>query len=243
VACGIVAAMPHAWTPARHRPLRLVADGLWEIDAEMSGPPFQRRMTLIRLASGELVVHSAVACDAATMAQIDGIGPVGYIVVPNPYHRMDAPAFAARYPAARVVTPQAAARRVRKVVRVDGGLDLLPADPALRWEPLDGVLAEAVLIHTDAQGALTLVFNDVFFNIVERPPGMKGMLLSAVGSFGAARATPIAKLFIIQDRRAFLAHLQRLAALPGLARIVPGHGAIIDVGAAAAVASVAASLG
>jgi hypothetical protein len=234
--------MPRAWSVARHRPLRLVADGLWEIDAELPSPPFQRRMTLIRLASGELVVHSAVACDAATMAQIDGIGRVAYIVVPNAYHRMDAPAFADRYPDARVVTPPAAARRVRKVVRVDGGLDLLPADPALRWEPLDGVPSEAVLIHTDAQRAVTLVFNDVFFNIVDRPPGMKGLLLSAVGSFGAARATPIAKLFIIQDRRAFLAHLERLATLPGLARVVPGHGAVITTDAAAAVASVAASL-
>jgi hypothetical protein len=235
--------MPRAWTAARHRPLRLIADGLWEVDAELPSPPFQRRMTLIRLASGDLVVHSAVACDAPTMAQIDGIGPVAYIVVPNAYHRMDAPAFAARYPAAKVVTPPAAARRVRKVVRVDGGLDLLPADPALRWEPLDGVPAEVVLVHGDAQGRLTLVFNDVFFNIVDRPPGVKGVILSAVGSLGAARSTPIAKLFIIQERRALLAHLERLAQLPGLARIIPGHGAIIETDAPAALASVAASLG
>jgi hypothetical protein len=229
------------WNVPVHRPLTLLADGLWQVDAEMPGPPFQRRMTLIRLASGELVVHSAVACDEATMAQIDGIGRIAFIVVPSRYHRMDAPAYAARYPSAKVITPAGSAEAVRRVVRVDGGLEVLPPDPSLRWEAAAGSAFEAVLIHTDSRGGVTLIFNDAFMNIPKRS-GWKGLLLGAIGSSGGPKVTKVAQWFIIKDHRAFAGQLQRLAALPGLARIVPGHGDLIDRDPSAALGRAAAAL-
>src|SRR5262245_60469197 len=124
------------WTAAPHRSLEPLADGLWHVEAEMLGPPFTRRMVVARMGRGDLAVPSAVACDEPTMAQIESLGPVAYLIVPSGFHRMDAPAYAARYPKAKVLAMPAAAPRVREVVRVDGGPELLPADRALRWEPL-----------------------------------------------------------------------------------------------------------
>jgi len=230
-----------SWTASPHRPLETLADGLWRLDAEMSSPPFQRHMTIARLSTGELVVHSAVTGDEPTMAHIDSLGRVAYIVVPSGFHRMDAPRYAARYPQAKVVAPRAAGERVRQVVRLDGGLELLPTDAALRWEPLEGAAGEAVLLHTDTRGALTAIFNDAFFNLPHMA-GWRGLVNRTTRSAGGPRVTPIARMVLVKDKPAFAAHLRRLAALPGLARIVPGHGEVIATDPAAALEQAAAGL-
>ena len=195
--------------------------------------PIGRRMTVARLGSGALLVHNAVACDDATMAAIDALGPVRWIVVPSRYHKMDAHALATRYLDAAVVTPRGSIDRVREVCRVDGELDLLPEDPALRWEPLDGVPAECVLVHTDARGDATLVFNDAFMNLPGRLPGFRGLVVKLIGSTGGPKVTRTARTAIVRDKRAYADHLRRLAATPRLARVVPAHGDVIRDGDAA----------
>lgn len=189
--------------------------------------PIGRRMTIARLGSGELLVHNAVACDDATMAAIDAFGAVRWIVVPSRYHKMDAHAFATRYPDAAVVTPTGSIDRVREYCRVDGELDLLPADGSIRCEPLDGVPAECVLIHTDGRGEATLVFNDAFMNLPAKLPGWRGFVVKLIGSTGGPKVTRTAKTAIVTDKRAYADHLRRLAATPGLARVVPAHGDVI----------------
>ena len=43
---------------------------------------------------------------ALLAAAIEALGPITAIVVPNEFHRLDAPAYAARYPAAKVYAPR-----------------------------------------------------------------------------------------------------------------------------------------
>lgn len=220
-------AKPRPWTVASHRPLERLADGLWQVEAELDVLPIGRRTTIVRLASGDVLVHNAVACDDATMAAIDAIGPVRWIVVPSRYHRMDAHALASRYPDAAVVTPSGSIDRVREVCRVDGELDVLPADAQLRWEPLDGVPAEAALIHTDARGDATVILNDAFMNLPARLPGWRGFVVKLIGSTGGPKVTRTAKIGIVREKAAWAAHLRRLAAIPRLTRVIPGHGDVI----------------
>jgi Domain of unknown function (DUF4336) len=217
-----------------HRPLERLADGLWQVEADLALLPIGRRMTIVRLGGGELVVHNAVACDEPTMAAIEALGPLRWIVVPSGHHRMDAHAFASRFAAARVVTPAGSAARVAARCRVDGGLELLPRDPSLVWAPLAGVPAEAALVHTDPRGAVTLIFNDAFMNLPDRLPGVKGAIVRLIGSTGGPKVTRTARWFIVDDRAAYAAQLRRLAATPGLARVIPGHGLVLRDAAAAA---------
>jgi hypothetical protein len=58
--------------------------------------------------------------------------------------------------------------------------------------------------------------------------GVAGFLFRVLGSTGGPRVTRIAKLFVVRDRTALRDHLRELAALPGLVRIVPCHGRVID---------------
>lgn len=230
-----------AWRAATHDRLSALADGLWVVDATLSSLPIGRRMTIARTGGG-LAVHSAVACDDETMAEIDRLGPVHTIIVPSGYHRLDAPAYKARYPEARVVAMPASQARAGAKVAIDGDYGLLPADPAFTSEPLAGLPAEAVFLHRGADGGETLVFNDGFMNLPDRIPGWRGFLVKAIGSTGGPKVTRTARFALVKDRRAYADHLRRLAARPALARIVPGHGAVIREGAAAALVRAADGL-
>ncbi|HVV83019.1 MAG TPA: DUF4336 domain-containing protein, partial [Kofleriaceae bacterium] len=237
-----MASFPPHWTIARHGALTALADGLWTVDAELSSLPIGRRMTLVRLPDGGLAVHSAVACDDATMAAIDRLGPVRFVIVPSGFHRLDAPAFAARYPDARIVTTAASRARVGRRVDVHGDYGLVPGGDLLSFEPLDGLPAEAVFVHRAPDGSETLVFNDGFMNLPASLPGFKGWLVKLMGSTGGPKVTRTARLALVKDRRAYADHLRRLAARPRLARVVPGHGAVIVDGAAAALVRAADGL-
>ncbi|MEZ4402908.1 MAG: hypothetical protein R3B06_23000 [Kofleriaceae bacterium] len=199
-------------------------------------------MTVWRTGDGSLAVHSAVAADDATMAAIDHLGPVRWIVVPSGYHGMDAPRYLARYPQATVVATAAATPRVARRVPVAGTFALLP-DGAVGHEPLDGVPAEAVFIHTADDGRETLVFNDALMNLPPRLPGWRGAVVKLLGSTGGPKVTWTARTFLVKDRPALAAHLRRLAARPALARVIPGHGAIITDAAAARAALTTAAAG
>lgn len=222
------------WRIARHGPLTTIADGLWTIDAELTSLPIGRRMTVIRMAGGRLVVHSAVACDEPTMAAIDRLGAIRFIVVPSGFHRMDAPAYATRYPEALVLAMPASQPRVSQKVEVHGDYDQLPVGEPLGFEPLAGVPAEAVFIHRAPDASETLIFNDGFMNLPASLPGFKGWVVRLIGSTGGPKVTRTARIALVKDKKAYAAHLRRLAARPRLARIIPGHGAIVLDGAAAA---------
>jgi hypothetical protein len=224
---------PTAWREASHGPLEPLGDGLWHVEATLPSLPIGRRMTVIRLSDGSLAVHSAVCCDDATMAAIDALGAVRWIIVPSGFHRMDAPRFTTRYPDARVIAMPASHARVAQVVSVGGDHTSL-SDPSLSYEPIDGITKEGVLVHRDAAGKVALVFNDTFMNLPDRLPGFRGFVVKALGSLGGPKVTRTARIALVKDRRALAAHLRRLADTPGLAAVVPGHGAVVrdDPGAA-----------
>ncbi|MBS1121550.1 MAG: Methanol oxidation glmU-like protein [Deltaproteobacteria bacterium] len=227
-----------AWRPAHHTPLEPLADGLWQVEAELAGLPMVRRMVIARRADGSVLVHNAVCADEPTMVAIEAIGPIRWLIVPGAYHRLDLAAWNARYPDCTVIAMPQVTPRIRERGRVDGGPELLPPDPTVTYAPLDGVPGEGVLVHRGR--GITLVFNDVLQNN-GKLPGWKGAALSLLGSGGGPKVTRIARLVMVGDKRALAAHLVRLAT-PDLTMIVPGHGAVIRDGAAETLRSVARAL-
>lgn len=65
-----------------------IADTIWikEYPIHYAGTDFNSRMTVVRLSSGKLLLHSPCEIDEVTKAAIDGIGQVGFIVAPGSYH-------------------------------------------------------------------------------------------------------------------------------------------------------------
>ena len=220
--------MSSNWPVAHHEPLAFIADELWCIHAELPRIPIGRRMTIARHRDGTLTVHSVICCDEPTMRAIDALGKVARIIVPNAFHRMDAPYWKARYPSARVLAPNPAREAVAKIVTVDGAVDELADDPRFASINLDGLAGEAAFVHTDDRGAKTLVFNDLVQNHPDHIRAPRGWIPRLLGQTGGPKVTPIIKTFLVKDNAACASHLRRLAKLPGLVRIIVSHGAIIE---------------
>jgi hypothetical protein len=200
-----------------------------------------RRMSIVRRSDGRLAFHNAVPLDDASMREVEAWGEPGFLLVPSGFHRLDVHAFKARYPRLEVLCPAPVAARVRQAVAVDGHWDALPPDPALRAETLDGVKAGEAAFVVESEGRTSVLLGDTMMNLPHLP-GFEGLVFRLLRSTGSARVTWIAKVAIVGDKRALRAHLERLAALPGLARIVPSRGFVIDEDAPAALKQVAAGL-
>jgi len=228
------------WTVMPHGPIERLADNLWRVRGELARMPIGRVMTLARRSDGVVVIHNAIALEESLMAEIEAWGRPGYILVPNRFHRLDAPAFAARYPDARVLCPAGARKKVGQVVRVDGDYGDFPADADVSLAHFDGTRdREGVLVVRSADGT-SLVVNDVLFNL--RPMrGLLGLFLRLDGATGRPRVPRVSRLLLVGDRAALRAHLERLAG-PDLRRVIVSHGDVLSEDAAAALRAAAAEL-
>jgi hypothetical protein len=95
-------------------------------------------MVVLATSDGGAVIHSAIACDEATMAALEAWATPRVLVVPNGMHRLDAAAYKARYPDLRVVCPPGARGRVCLSVPVDETLDTWTPPPGIRCELIEG---------------------------------------------------------------------------------------------------------
>lgn len=232
--------MASDWPVLEHSTLRPLSDNLWWADGALPKGPLRRSCTVLRDSTGGLVVHSAICFGPETQAQLDALGPVRTIVVPSGMHRLDAPHWAARYPDAQVLCPSGAHDKVAQVVSVDGDLDGL-SDPAVSVERVAGLADRERVLRVTSDDGVSLVFTDLLFNLAHTG-GLGGWMLRLLGSSGGPRVTPLARRMLVEDRTAVRADLERLAALDGLTRLVPGHGAVVDTDAPAVLRAVAAGL-
>lgn len=207
-----------------HGPVTVVAENVWRVDGTNEGMPLGRVMTIARRTDGSLVLHNVIALDDATMSEVERLGPIGTIVVPNGWHRLDAPAFESRYPSARILCPAGAKKRVSAVVEVDGAYEDLPPDEAVRLEPLEGLGGVEGVLQVRSADGVTLAFNDTIFNQPRLPGGFGFVYHHVIRSTGGPKVPPVARWFMVKDRRALRSHLERLAALPDLRRVIIMHG-------------------
>jgi hypothetical protein len=127
-----------------------------------------------------------------------------------------------------VYTSSAARALIEQTVRVTGTLEELPRDPALRCEPLAGTrFGEASYVVQSGPRA-SLLFCDAIHNSNLASSGLAGLMFRLMGFYGPEpKIPPLYKLRAVSDKPALKRDLLRLAATPGLVRLVPSHGAIV----------------
>lgn len=229
--------LPHA------EPVQL-AENLWYVAGDLPKMKLQRCMVVARLASGDLVLHNGMALDEAGMGWLEGLGRPAHLVVPNGYHRMDAARFKARYPDIEVLCPPGARKRVEQVVPVDATYEdrPQPGDPSVTFEVLDGVKQTEGVMRVRSADGVTLVFNDALFNLAHGEGFFWWFYGRVLGNTGGPKITTLFKLGMLKDKKAYRAHLERLAETPDLRRVVVAHGATIEDDPAAVLRGVAATL-
>jgi hypothetical protein len=223
------------WTVYPHDPIEKLGDNLWRVSGRLGD--IQRQMVLAKRKDGGVVIYNAVALDEPQMKELEAWGDPAVLVVPNGYHRVDCGIWKARYPKLKVVAPPKGAKRVGKIVAVDHVTEEAPKDDTVKLFSMDGCAFETCLeVRTGDQ--LTLSFCDTILNVPKRT-GMIGFMLAPSGEVSAPR---MMRWMAIKDKRAFAAHLEKLASEPGLARVFFGHGAPVTENAPAALRKVAAQL-
>jgi hypothetical protein len=206
-----------------HGPILQLAENLWRVEGALPGMSLRRAMTIARRTDGRLVIHSAVLMQEPAMHELERLGEPAFLVVPSRYHRLDAPAYKERYPGVRVLAPRGARKGVEKRVPVEGTYEDYPPDDAVRLEPLRGVGdAEGVMVVRSSEG-VTLVLNDIVFNMDRKPDFFGYVMTTMMGSAPGPRISRLAKLTLVEDRAVLKDDLLRLAETPGLVRVIPAH--------------------
>jgi hypothetical protein len=228
---------PRPWTVIPHDPIEKLDENLWAVESPVPGIPIRRRMCIIKRGDGKLVFVNAVPLADAALAEVTAWGQPAFLVIPHDQHGIDAHAFQQKL-GVKIYGPKANEQKMRARWEVAGTLEELPADPSVSFESLDGTKTGEPVGIVRSGGRVSLLFCDAY----QDASGYKLPLpLRMLGFGGGPKVVPIFKWLFTKDKAALKAHLDRLAALPGLERLVPCHGAITSSEAAATLRRVAAS--
>jgi hypothetical protein len=219
-----------SWTVLPHEPIRKESENLWWVEGTMPDGKTKRKMTVVRLRDGSLVIHNAIALSDAEMQELEAFGKPAYIVVPGAHHRQDARIWKDRYPAAKIVAPAGVKKRVEQVVPVDLDYRDAPQDDAVKFAYFDGCKEKEGYLEVRAADGTTLVVNDVVFNM-PKLGGPIGFLLGPTGQPSLPRAI---RWLVVSNRAALREQVERLAATPNLKRVVLSHGTNLESDAGAA---------
>jgi hypothetical protein len=213
------------WTVLPHGKLTRVNERIATLVGDLKMPLLElpRRMTVVRLKSGDLVIFSAIALREADMAELEAFGRPAFLVVPSERHRLDAPGYKQRYPGLKVVAPRGGAEKVGEVVAVDTTSPNF-GDTSVRYVEL----AADSALEVDSDDGLTLVVNDLIGDI-HGEHGLGGWLLRMMGFAGDEPQVPGPVKLTLGKRKAEVAQHFRLWAERGdLRRIIVSHGEVIE---------------
>ena len=204
-----------------HGPIRQIADDLWMVTGTLPRGPLPRNMVIHRLASGGLLLHSVIALDEAGMKDLEALGRIEVMIVPNGLHRLDAGAYKRRYPNLRVLAPEASRAAVEEVVPVDAAVEAAAHTHGIQAIPIAGIKPVELCYALNCGGKKALLFTDALMNLPNLK-GFGGLLMRLLGSTGFFGMTRIGRWYLLKDRTAFKDWLFRQA--DGTSVVLVGHG-------------------
>jgi hypothetical protein len=218
------------WTVLSHGPLREIDEGLLTVVGQIPMPlgGFPRRMTVVGLSGGRTAIFSAIPLEESEMERMEALGEPAFLIVPSGIHRLDIRPYKARYPEACVVAPPGARDQVSEAVGVDLVTDRLD-DPDAQFFTVGGTGDADAAMLVRRPGGASLIVNDIIGHVT-RASGFGPWLISMLSRFGARRPAvpwPV-KAKLVNDPARLAAQFDEWAAIPGLRRIIPSHGEIID---------------
>lgn len=212
------------WKPLPHEPIEKLADNLWFVRGSLPGMSLQRTMVVARRANGDLVIHNGIALEPGAQAELEAWGRPAVLVVPSGVHRLDAKAYKERFPELRVVAPPAAKKKVEEVVPVDATYDdAAVSTDDVQLETLRSTGGAEGVMRVRSPDGVTVVFNDVVFNMDRRQDFLGNAITSLLGSVPGPRVSRLAKLLLVKDKKGLAADLERFASLPDLVRVIVAH--------------------
>lgn len=198
--------------------------------------PFTTRMTVVKLASGEVWLHSPIAFEATLARALATIGPIRHLVSPNKLHYAHMNDWKAAYPEATAwaspgVRDRTRARRIAVTFDRD-----LPAEPPADWRDSlkqtvirGSFMDEVAFFHADSK---TLILTDGIENFeLDKIKPPYRWLVRAAGAYHPRGQMPIdlRSTFWLKKREVRYAVEAMLSWQPE--RIVVSHGRCIETDA------------
>jgi hypothetical protein len=182
-------------------------------------------MTVVRLASGRLLLHSPIAMPPALIEAVGALGEVGHVVCPNLFHHVYAGDAVRAFPGAQLHGP-ARLHRKRRDLRFDGALSETPhPDWAADLVPITiegSLLRETVFYHPASR---TLITSDLVENFAGSDDAVTRLCLRLGGILGKVSWHPLLRPVYYRRGKA-RASVERILELP-FDSVIIGHGDLI----------------
>ena len=213
-----------------------VADGVWIVDAAPIRPiglPAPIRMTVIRLAGGELVLISPTPYEPGLAAELERLGPIRHLVAPSFGHWMFLKGWREAFPQAATWAAPGLRDRLQvraKGVRFDHELgEVAPPDWAGEIQHVligAGPFKEVAFYH---EPSWTLVLTDVVQSLEpsRTPPGWRGFVRLLGIAAPDAKAPVYLRLLLRTNEEEAAEAARRLVALRP-ERVIFAHGRWFD---------------
>jgi hypothetical protein len=213
------------WTVMPHGALTQVDTGLWTVTGELHMPltPLERRMTIVRLNDGSLVIYSAIALAQPEMKRIEAAGRPTFLIVPGKLHRLDARIWKQRYPHLKVLAPASAREAAEEAVHVDA-TDFHFDDVSVDFITVGGMSGYEAALMVRRENGTTLIVNDIIGNM----PNDAGLVLRLTQFAGEEPHIPLPIKLGLKDKAGLRDQLLAWAAEPNLTRIIMSHGEPIE---------------
>ncbi len=219
-----------------------IGENIWLLRFPLSllGTRIGRNVTVIRLTSGELVIHSTAPFAAADIEAIATIGRPAWLVDATLFHDTFAKAGRAAFPDLLYYMPDGFP------AVLDGRTRSL-GDPPAEWAgelevlPLDGIprVREHVFFHSSSR---TLIVADLLFNIGTEATAWTRFFFRWLAGLKHGRGMSHMFRMMIRDRAAFTASVRQMMQWD-FERIVVAHGEIVKSNAKAVLREVLAGHG
>ena len=196
--------------------LEQIAEAVWSVSAPLKVGgliALNTRMTIVRLANGDLWLHSVIPISPELQQEVDGLGTVRHLVAPSCLHHLFVGEWMAAYPEAQSYAAKGLEKKRPELpfsVRLGSGFhaDWLDEIDLLPIEGMPSV-NEVVFYHRASQ---TLIATDLFFYL----PEAEGMthLYALLNGFKHKMKTPALYKFAIKNKPQFLLSLTPLRSWP-----------------------------
>lgn len=206
------------------------AERVWIVDGPEIrmdvGPfkaPFPTRMTVVRLLSGDLWIHSPIAPDPALFERIEALGPVRHLIAPNSLHYWYMTDWLARYPQAtsHAVPGLERAKRPFRIDRTLAPGESMGWEGEIAWVLMQGAVVNETVFFV--RHASVCVLTDLIENFEpRRVPNRLMRWIIRLG--GADGSTPLDMRATYLLRRRRIARAARAILDWPAEKVVMAHG-------------------
>jgi len=212
--------------------IRPLEQDIWTVESShrFLGIDFGGRMTVIRLSSGDLFLHSPVLLNKNLANELDGIGVVKYLVAPNKFHHIHIGEYLSVYPDAEVWAAPGLLKK-RKDINFQGEIGVttpLEWEGEIEFRLFEGVpfLNEVVFYHPESR---TILFSDLIFNFSDDENIGVKIFAWLDGVYGRPDVNRLIRWFMIRDREKARDSVQKILSWD-FDRVSITHRDIIETG-------------